>query len=463
VLRLVAGPILVENPLLTPVALGEWPIVNRLLVVYGLPAALLFGLAELLRHWRTPQRLDGWPARAVVAVGQACFFLFVTLEIWHFFPHAGITDSGVPLLRTAAQVTVWALVGSVLHRRNRADPQPVRTLSALGYTAAASLGSVIGLFLFFNPLLSDVFVGAWPVLNRLLFAYGVTAAALIALGRAMDGQSFLGYPGAPLTLAVKLIAQFALLLLVTIEASQFVDWLGIRDSGTLLVKFGAVVAVWLVVALSVDRYIRRRGNRRLLAYAWGYASLAAIAFIAGPMLLENPFLDQVVVGAMPVLNRLLLVYLLPCLMFAAIAVRLGPCPYLKERQSWPAAGFALLSLIAGFVWLSALVRQAFQGPILHGGWTSDAELYSYSVAWLGYGLALLGIGVWQRSQPIRYASAAVVLMTVCKVFLLDAAGLTGLYRVASFLGLGFSLIGIGYLYQRLLLKRAPAPAAAAKT
>jgi uncharacterized membrane protein len=127
------------------------------------------------------------------------------------------------------------------------------------------------------------------------------------------------------------------------------------------------------------------------------------------------------------------------------------------------AGFALLSLVAGFVWLSALVRQTFQGPILAGGQTSDAELYTYSVAWLGYGLALLGIGVWRRSQPIRYASAAVVLMTVCKVFLLDAAGLTGLYRVASFLGLGFSLIGIGYLYQRLLLKRAPAAAGAAET
>lgn len=452
---LVAGPILIENPLLTPIALGEWPIVNRLLVVYGLPAALLFGVAELLRYWRAPERAGGWPARAIVVVGQACFFLFVSLEIWHFFPHAGITDSGVPLLRTAAQVTVWALVGSVLHRRNRADPQPMRTLSALAYTAAALLGSVIGLFLFCNPLLSDIVVGSWPILNRLLVAYGVTAAALIVLGRAMENQDFFGYPGAALTLAVKLVAQCALFLLVTTEASQFVDWLGIRDSGTLLVKFGAVVAVWLVVALSADQYLRRRDDERILAYAWGYAVLAAIAFVAGPMLLENPFLGRVMVGAVPVLNRLLLVYLLPCLMFAAIAVRLGECPYLRQRRSWPAAGFALLSLIAGFVWLTALVRQVFQGPYLYGGLTSDAELYTYSVVWLGYGLALLGIGVWQRSQAIRYASATVVLMTVCKVFLLDAAGLTGLYRVASFLGLGVSLIGIGYLYQRLLLKRAP--------
>jgi len=462
-LRLVAGPILIDNPLLTPIALGDWPILNRLLVVYGLPAAMLFGLAELLRRWDAPERAGGWPLRAVVAVGQACFFLFVTLEIWHFFPHAGIVDSGVPLLRTAAQVTVWALVGGFLHRRNRTDPQPMRTLSALAYTAAALLGSVVGLFVFFNPLLSDVYVGAWPILNRVLFAYGVTAAALMFLGRATEGQSFLGYPSDILTFAVKMTAQLALLLLVTIEAGQFVDWLGIRDSGTLLVKYGAVIAVWLVVALSADQYVRRRDSQRLLAYAWGYAALAAIAFIAGPLLLENPFLGRVVVGAAPLFNRLLLVYLLPCLMFAAIAVRLGACPYLRQRESWPAAGFALLSLVAGFVWLTALVRQAFQGPYLYGGYTSDPELYTYSVVWLGYGLALLGIGVWRRSQAVRYASAAVVLLTVCKVFLLDAAGLTGLYRVASFLGLGFSLIGIGYLYQRLLLRRGPAAEDAANT
>jgi uncharacterized membrane protein len=453
--RLVTGPILIENPLLTPIALGDWPIVNRLLVVYGLPAVMLFGLSELLRRWNAPERAGGWPLRAVVLVGQACFFLFVTLEIWHFFPHAGLFDSGVPLLRTAAQVTVWSLVGAFLHRRNRADPQPARTLSALAYTAAALLGSVGGLFVLYNSLLSDIYVGAWPVLNRLLFAYGVTAAALIALGRATERQDFFGYPADIVTFTVKLAAQLALLLLVTIEAGQFIDWLGISDSGTLLTKYGAVIAVWLVVAVSAHRYARQRDNQRARAYAWGYAVLAAVAFVAGPMLLENPFLGRVVVGAAPLFNRLLLVYLLPCVMFAVIAVRFGACPYLRQREDWPAAGFALLSLIAGFVWLTALVRQTFQGPYLYGGYTTDLELYTYSLVWLGYGLALLGLGVWRRSQAIRYASAAVVLMTVCKVFLLDAAGLTGLYRVASFLGLGISLIGIGYLYQRLLMKRAP--------
>ncbi|HEX9449132.1 MAG TPA: DUF2339 domain-containing protein, partial [Dongiaceae bacterium] len=60
-----------------------------------------------------------------------------------------------------------------------------------------------------------------------------------------------------------------------------------------------------------------------------------------------------------------------------------------------------------------------------------------------------------RSGPLRHAAAGVILLVVFKVFLVDAAGLPGLYRVASFLGLGLCLITFGYLYQRfVLIKRA---------
>ena len=113
-----------------------------------------------------------------------------------------------------------------------------------------------------------------------------------------------------------------------------------------------------------------------------------------------------------------------------------------------------MALVSGFVWLSGSVRQLFQGPIWFTGEVNDGELYSYSVVWLLYGAGLLGLGVWKQTKALRYASAAVVLMTVVKVGLLDASGLTGLYRVASFLGLGLALIGLGYFYQQVILKRA---------
>lgn len=43
-----------------------------------------------------------------------------------------------------------------------------------------------------------------------------------------------------------------------------------------------------------------------------------------------------------------------------------------------------------------------------------------------------------------------LLVTVLKVFLSDMADLTGLLRILSFLGLGLCLMGIGYVYQRVV-------------
>ena len=65
-------------------------------------------------------------------------------------------------------------------------------------------------------------------------------------------------------------------------------------------------------------------------------------------------------------------------------------------------------------------------------------------------MLLLLAGFLLRSQPARLTSAAVVAFTVGKVFLVDMAGLTGIFRALSFIGLGIVLVGIGWLYQRLL-------------
>ena len=51
-------------------------------------------------------------------------------------------------------------------------------------------------------------------------------------------------------------------------------------------------------------------------------------------------------------------------------------------------------------------------------------------------MALLAAGIFLRSLPLRAASAAVVVLTVLKVFLIDMSDLTGIYRALSFLGLG---------------------------
>ena len=41
-----------------------------------------------------------------------------------------------------------------------------------------------------------------------------------------------------------------------------------------------------------------------------------------------------------------------------------------------------------------------------------------------------------------------ILLTIAKVFVIDLAGLAGIWRALSFIGLGLVLVGIGYVYQR---------------
>ena len=86
--------------------------------------------------------------------------------------------------------------------------------------------------------------------------------------------------------------------------------------------------------------------------------------------------------------------------------------------------------------------------------------------WLAFGVVLLLAGIALRSQPARLASAAVVVLTIAKVFLVDMSGITGVFRALSFIVLGLVLVGIGWLYQRLLFPklppRAPDPAGSSR-
>jgi uncharacterized membrane protein len=120
-----------------------------------------------------------------------------------------------------------------------------------------------------------------------------------------------------------------------------------------------------------------------------------------------------------------------------------------------AAGALVLAL--GYVTLE--IRRLYHGPVLTIGNTGGAEQYTYSIAWLAFGVALLGIGILFNSQRARLASAVVIALTILKSFLIDMSTLTGVYRALSFMCLGLVLVAIGWLYQRILFRRQAPPVA----
>jgi uncharacterized membrane protein len=165
------------------------------------------------------------------------------------------------------------------------------------------------------------------------------------------------------------------------------------------------------------------------------------------LLLGNPAFTGEPVGPTPVLNALLPAYLLPALL-AALAVR-HPGTTRPPPLRPVLGGYAL---IAAFAWITLEVRHLFHPAAigLDAAPIEDAELWAWSGAWLVFGAALMAGGIRAGSKALRLAAIAVIGLTAAKVFMVDMAGLVGLWRVLSFLGLGLTLIGLGAVYRRFV-------------
>jgi uncharacterized membrane protein len=158
-----------------------------------------------------------------------------------------------------------------------------------------------------------------------------------------------------------------------------------------------------------------------------------------------------------VINLLLLGYALP----AVLALLLS---YAVAGRRKPAYGNTIAggALVLALTYVTLEIRRIYGGPIFYNASITDAEQYTLSIAWLGFGVVLLGIGILLNSQRARLASAIVIALTVLKAFLIDMSSLTGVYRALSFMCLGLVLVAIGWLYQRILFSRdATQPPAAA--
>jgi uncharacterized membrane protein len=223
-------------------------------------------------------------------------------------------------------------------------------------------------------------------------------------------------------------------------------------AGSDIAEIGLDVSLLLAVLIGLERIREKSGSIVHLVGARLLAVALLIMIVVGLGAAFNPWQSGESVGG-PVINLVLLAYGIP-------AVLCGVLAYMTrdKKPRWYSTLAAVVALGLALGYLTLEIRRLYHGPILMEGETSDAEQYTYSAVWLAFGVALLAAGIWFRSLPLRIASAAVVMLTVLKVFLIDMSDLTGIYRALSFLGLGAVLMGIGWFYQRLLF---PRPSAAA--
>ena len=246
-----------------------------------------------------------------------------------------------------------------------------------------------------------------------------------------------------------------------------------------LALFGAVALGFISVAIPLQldkQWITLGWALEAAAVWWLYLRVphvglkyfgAALFLVVGARLLVNPEVLRYAERGWPILNWILYTYGVSaacCLAGAALlrtveAVRLNE----SEREffsngKWglaPVVGFLGLLLVFALINLE-IVDWFSPSRYIEWSWEQNhSRDLTMSLAWGFYALALLIIGLWRKTKPLRFVSLGFMLLTIGKVFLADLSHLTGLHRVLSFLGLAVALIAVSLLYQRFVFRKEP--------
>lgn len=290
-------------------------------------------------------------------------------------------------------------------------------------------------------------IGTTPVFNWILYGYGVPALSFWLAGWLLRRRAD--------DVPARMVDAAAILFTVLtafLEIRHYIYSGDIYYGSAGLNEVALQVCGGLAMAIGLERLRARTNSIVHDVGALAVAGLSLAAIVLGLLLFQNPWLKGTDVGGL-IFNLILLGYALP----AALAAALG----LMTRETRPhlyRTIAAVTAVVLALSYLSLEVARFYQGPRLSVEPISNAEGYTYSAVWLAFGVILLVVGIFLRSQPVRLCSAAVVLATVAKVFLIDMGGLTGVWRALSFIGLGLVLIGIALLYQRLLFAKKPGAA-----
>jgi uncharacterized membrane protein len=188
-------------------------------------------------------------------------------------------------------------------------------------------------------------------------------------------------------------------------------------------------------------------------YRWFSTALVGLAganylLIIMVTLGSDPWVTSAV-ATTPIFNMMSVAFGLPIVFGLLYAL------FFEKRFQRIAIGFAGA---AAFILISLQIRHLWTGTIhLERPAASEAELYTYSAAWLVIAIAAILLGAWRLGQDCYRAGMVLLAIVIAKLFLVDMSGLEGLLRVASFMGLGLSLLAVSFMHQKLTDAGSQAP------
>ena len=363
--------------------------------------------------------------------------------------------AALALALTLAMEKGWLTVALALMVPGIAWIERQRPLPALRWTAAVVI-VLVAARVAWEPRIVGGDVGTTPIFNWLLWGYGVPAVSFWLAGYLLRQRA----DDVPARMADSAAIVFTVLT-AFLQIRHYINRGDIYRAGSSFTEIALQICVGLALVLGLERV---RGRTNSVVHNVGamiIAALTLLAIVLGMVLARNPLLPfgrGLNVGGGLFINLALLGYGLPAILAGALALITR-----TTRPQWYRTIAAVTAVTLALLYLTLEVSRFYQGPLIRLSQVGDAEQYTWSAVWLIFGVAILIAGIYLRSQPVRYCSAAVVLFTVGKVFLFDLAGLTGVFRALSFICLGLVLVGIGLLYQRLLFRPALPPPVAGTT
>ena len=356
---------------------------------------------------------------------------------------AAMAVTSIALISFAIGVSlskVWMPFGFAVSAAGIAAVYSRRPVVVLPWLAVLS-AALAGFSLWFSVPFHGTEIGTTPFLNSLIVLVGLPAVAILVSGELLRHRN--AEPHASIALSIGLAA------LALFVALQLRHW--INDGEIAGGRFGlADMAVQTIAALGFTiglQFVSQRTGASIFNQASLVAGVISIAVaVLGLLVVFNPMFNGEDVGNTVFVNLLLPGYLVTAALAGIIAWLARPI-----RPRWYTLGYAGLCGLLLFNFVTGTTRHAYQGGMIElSRYTSELEFWTYSAVWLVLGVVVLGLGFRLRSLPVRLAAAALIALTVVKVFLLDMGELTGVLRALSFLGLGGFLILIGRYYQRIL-------------
>jgi uncharacterized membrane protein len=414
-------------------------------------------LAMLIALYYRIAGLDRSLPFAALALLLAAIYAAATETLVQREPRPGLMASSamtatgavaaLALTLTFALEKGWLTVALALMAPGAAWVAAKRPLPWLRWLAAILVAIVVAR-VGYEPRIIATAVGTTPIFNWLLYGYGIPAAAFWVAGWLLRRRAD--------DLPARMVDAAAILftvLLAILEIRHYVTGGDIYRPSSGITETALYVNVGLALTIGLERVRGRTGSIVHNVGALVIAALTLVVIVFELVIVaDGRFNNNPVGGAF--FNLVLLGYGLP----AALAITLALIARTTRPMPYRAVA-AITAVTLGLFYLTLEVRRLFHGPILAGR-TTDAEQYSYSTIWLAFGIVLLAVGFTLRSQPARFAALAVIALTIAKVFIIDTASISGIYRALSVIGLGVVLLGIGWLYQRMLYPRTRLAAAA---